>query len=148
MIKRYTALSGTRLQGRMRGFFGFLFALHLVYILEARKHPGLGVRHVSTRVMRGQGQITDLLVHTQILVTPVQKVLSEKMKDRKGTVPSPPPKINPKSNHLEKKFQIHSKVLKTRGDFGLAFGQVQCLFATQGLTTQFCSSLGFHHRNL
>ena len=49
----------------VRVFLFFFFALLLVYILEAWKHPVLDVSHVSTQVTRGQGQITGLLVHAQ-----------------------------------------------------------------------------------
>lgn len=55
--------------------------------------------------------------HMKILAMPIQKMVSKKMKDRKGTMAFFFFffKIKPKSKHLEKKFKIHSKVLKTRG---------------------------------
>lgn len=104
----------------VRVFLLFFFALPLFYILEAWKHPVLDVSRVSTRVIRREGQITGLLVHTQrSLLCPYKRCFPRKWRIGKAFF-----KIKPKSNHLEKKFKIHSKVLKKEEDFGLTFGQV------------------------
>lgn len=111
-------LSGSRLQGQLWGFVFLFFALHLVYTLEVWKHPVLDVSHGSTWVIRGQRWITGLLVHTwRSLLCPYKRWFPRKWRIGKA------PwlffffffKIKPKSKHLEKKFEIHSKVLKTRG---------------------------------
>jgi len=92
-------------------FLLFFFALQLVYIREAWKSPVSC--HVSTRVVRGHRQITDPLVHAQrSLLCPYKRCFPRKC--RIGKAPWFFSKKKPKSNHLEKKSKIHSKVLKTR----------------------------------
>lgn len=48
VIEGYKGFTGSRLQGQLEGFLLFFFALHLVWVLAARKHPTLDVGHAHT----------------------------------------------------------------------------------------------------